>query len=268
MLRGYRSIGFAALVAAIILAFGLGLYVSGLWPDQQPAQNSVQSQQSSPQNNTPDASPLNSIQKDWGCPIGKEERQSDLCAQWKAADAASNAAKYALWTLIMTALGTGLLVWTLAETRSNSRRELRAYVRYEPIEKSCKIVAGEPFLLPLNIVNYGHTPAIKSEFQHAVCIAQCDWQWSSDLTTSRRNNKHITIHKDNPSTVAIDSVVVLTADQVWAIKNGLCCIFARGTMFYADVFGGEHCSQISIEIGALEMEKGRIKIASRGNIAT
>lgn len=69
---------------------------------------------------------------DPGCPDRQEKRSSDLCAQWQAADAAKDAAEYAFWTLLVSVAGTGLLVWTLWETRATSRRELRAYVSVQP----------------------------------------------------------------------------------------------------------------------------------------
>lgn len=42
---------------------------------------------------------------DKGCPSGQDNRQSDLCAQWKAADSAAQSAKWALWTFIATVVG-------------------------------------------------------------------------------------------------------------------------------------------------------------------
>jgi hypothetical protein len=45
---------------------------------------------------------------DQGCQPGENDRQSDLCAQWKAADAAAESARWALWALWIG--GLGLLV--------------------------------------------------------------------------------------------------------------------------------------------------------------
>lgn len=45
---------------------------------------------------------------DGGCKPGQDDRQSDLCAQWKAADAAAEAAKWSLWMLWIS--GFGLIV--------------------------------------------------------------------------------------------------------------------------------------------------------------
>ena len=42
---------------------------------------------------------------DVGCKVGNDDRRSDLCAQWKAADAASASAKWAFWTLVVGFIG-------------------------------------------------------------------------------------------------------------------------------------------------------------------
>lgn len=107
-------------------------------------------------------------EKDGGCQEGKDKRDSDLCAQWKAADAAADAAQYALWTLLISSLGTGLLVWTLWETRQTSRRELRAYISVHP----CGINASEDNLVraPLEFVNNGQTPAYDLKWFSAVVV--------------------------------------------------------------------------------------------------
>jgi hypothetical protein len=51
------------------------------------------------------------------CQVGVENRKSDLCAQWKAADAASDAAFWAHWSFILGLFGTLGLFATLYYTR-------------------------------------------------------------------------------------------------------------------------------------------------------
>ena len=50
---------------------------------------------------------------DMGCPVGKEDRSSDLCAQWKAADAANDAAVSARKTFRLGIVGTIIGFFTL-----------------------------------------------------------------------------------------------------------------------------------------------------------
>ena len=55
------------------------------------------------------------------CGQGQYDRQSDLCAQWKAADAASEAAWWAMVATFVTALGTFGLFWQIKLTREAVR---------------------------------------------------------------------------------------------------------------------------------------------------
>ncbi|WP_305097120.1 hypothetical protein [Croceibacterium aestuarii] len=51
------------------------------------------------------------------CGPGRYRSEEDLCAQWKAADSARDAADYAFWGLILAAIGTVGLLATLHYTR-------------------------------------------------------------------------------------------------------------------------------------------------------
>lgn len=98
MLRGYRL---------IIIAIGLVLsgpsYGKESNGDQRAAPNDRNAQferiasaiEELPKSEAPDR----------GCRPGQDDRQSDLCAQWKAADAATESARWTLWTLIATGFG-------------------------------------------------------------------------------------------------------------------------------------------------------------------
>jgi hypothetical protein len=159
MLRGYRGIIFAALGWLILTGQSIsprdtpkadqhGIEASG-GSDPQEAANTIAAAIS----NT-----VQPVVQDTGCQDRIDKRDSDLCAQWKAADAARDAAQYALATLLVSILGTGLLYWTFRETRLTSRRELRAYVYAEPTnlisyEKSKRVEAEYA------IRNAGSTPA-------------------------------------------------------------------------------------------------------------
>jgi len=57
------------------------------------------------------------VESDEGCDHGQDRRNSDLCAQWKAADAARDAADYAWWALLIGTIGTGAVALTLYYTR-------------------------------------------------------------------------------------------------------------------------------------------------------
>jgi hypothetical protein len=208
------------------------------------------------------------IEKDGGCEDRNDNRNSDLCAQWKAADAASDAAQYSLLALLISTVGTGLLVWTLWETRQTSRRELRAYVKLVVHDQSIDLTAGKPIKINLTVLNYGHTPALNASFQNACGVAEQTWKWEGDQTATRNKDIAITLHRDAPAICIIQSAFDLTSEMIDDIKNGGCNIFARGTYFYDDVFGSSHFTQISLEVRDIDINAKRIRIAPNGNIST
>jgi hypothetical protein len=207
-------------------------------------------------------------EKDGGCQDRKDKRNSDLCAQWKAADAARDSADFAFWTLLISTFGTGLLIWTLWETRETSRRELRAYVKFSIPDQGLDLVAGKPIKIKLEIVNYGHTPAVKASFQHACGIGEPEWKWSADQTAIRNNDVSITLHRDSPVICEIQSHFMLSSEALQSISAGKSTIFARGTYFYDDVFGRKHITQVSLEIRDIEIRTNRVRMSPTGNIST
>lgn len=108
------------------------------------------------------------------CKRGDDRRYSDLCAQWKAADAASDSA---WWAWVSGLVGTGSLLGVIVAlilalhsnwiARDTAKRQLRAYVSYEVISLS------ESDLNTRNIqigwINAGQTPAIQA-------ITRADWR--------------------------------------------------------------------------------------------
>lgn len=158
MPRGYRNI-FAALVGLALLAFheapGSGAE-SKESTVQQRGGSDTQQAADTVASAIRDA--IHPTEKDRGCEESKDDRNSDLCAQWKAVDAAREAARYAFWTLILSGAGTGLLVWTLRETRKTSRRELRAYLSVKPLGIR-QLIGNIKMLGQVQLVNAGQTPA-------------------------------------------------------------------------------------------------------------
>jgi hypothetical protein len=55
------------------------------------------------------------------CRPGEDDRTSELCAQWKAADAGDKAAYWARWSFFLGIIGTLGLLWTLYYTRKAVR---------------------------------------------------------------------------------------------------------------------------------------------------
>lgn len=122
MSRGYRCI-LIALVGWLSLAA------------QQPAANTQESETSTnlskaaPQVAAPPVQtvkPVESPKLERPCESGNDDRESDLCAQWKAADAARDAADWTRWGAIIGIIGTVGLLWTLFYTARGTRAAIDA----------------------------------------------------------------------------------------------------------------------------------------------
>lgn len=101
MLRGYRFYIAALGLALASPSYGQEVEHSHPKPDQEP--NAQLERIASAIEKQPIAAAPDS-----GCQPGQDNRQSDLCAQWKAADAATESANWTLWTLIATGFGLAI----------------------------------------------------------------------------------------------------------------------------------------------------------------
>lgn len=186
MSDGYRSIAFAALAVALLLAFGLGAYVTGL-PNPQERYQPYQGSQSNEQG--PLAAVANvaaGVMKRTPCQNPESETESDLCAQWRAAKAAEKAADWTLYGVIASAMGISLLLWqivltreavkdtghaTVAMVRQNELTEIaqRPWLEID-IEFDFGTRTATGFILSFNVIlrNIGKAPARDANIQNWV----------------------------------------------------------------------------------------------------
>lgn len=179
---------------------------------------------------------------DGGCAKSSEKRESDLCAQWKAADAAADAATYAFWSLIGTAVGTGLLVWTLAETRANSRRELRAYLSVKVM--GMEITAYESGHYQFNFLtithNGGSTPAYNCNhygFIRAMPPEFAAVELQNVKPISPGDVSGSVIHSGEDFTAKMTRNPPIDPAGIQALKDGKLVLYAFGVTSYHDTFG-------------------------------
>lgn len=97
------------------------------------------------------------------CGSGNYKRNDDLCAQWKAADAAADAAWWAQWgtwfsgissLLVLGALGLAYRANWIA--KDSAERQLRAYISVKSVEKRFE---NNTLKVIITVVNSGQTPA-------------------------------------------------------------------------------------------------------------
>jgi len=111
----------------IAVLFGLFITVAVLTPSPQPNWKNGREQSKAgdpkPRGLSHVPRPIKSVEvrdgaeEKWPCTPGQDNRNSDLCAQWKAADSASDSAWWAMASTILAAVGTAGLFWTLFYTR-------------------------------------------------------------------------------------------------------------------------------------------------------
>ncbi len=119
MLRGYRGLGFAALVALVFVSFGLGAFTMSLgYPEQQERNKSYQG---GDKNKIGALSAVTNFassgMQHTPCKKPQSEAERDLCEQWRAANAAEKSAQWAVFGVIASIVGISLLLWQIMLTR-------------------------------------------------------------------------------------------------------------------------------------------------------
>jgi hypothetical protein len=181
--RGYRfGIG-AGLVALIVVCVGLGLYIGILaaqhphLPAEPQQAQTAQTIPSSPENiaaaDYEIAERIHRAKYEAECNPANEKRDSDLCAQWKAADAATDAAR---WTYVgnwigglsgfLVLIAIGLAYQANRIARSGVEAQLRAWITIKIAEVvGFRMVNDQPrFHIRTVVKNIGQTPAMEVSY--------------------------------------------------------------------------------------------------------
>jgi len=207
-----------------------------------------------------------------GCSDLNEKRDSDLCAQWKSADAARDAAEYAFWSLIVGVIGTIALIWTLLDTRLSAIRQQRAYIRVD--QRDGFIQPDKPILIPLAIINYGSTPARKLVTWSATVVRKVGWDWSDDPDANpvkHRPTVGVTVHPGNPHLIQLGTEEPINRAVYNAIMSGQSAVYFRGVIDYKDVFGRWRKTTFQFEFHGSDRgnsQNGLLRISQSGNDAT
>lgn len=202
--------------------------------------------------------------------------QADLDQQTRSADAAEAVAfftyaqtRLAIVTALLTMISTGLIVWTLWETRQAAQREQRAYLRVDPAEGI--VVPNKPVSIKLSIVNYGTTPARDVAFEHSTVIRARGWRWADEPgdPPNEAERTFVVVHPGSPMTAYMNMDDPLSPELHAAITDGTACVFGAGVVHYRDVFGNQRKTTVRLEFSGAEcMKTGKLRVAGRGNDAT
>jgi hypothetical protein len=184
------------------------------------------------------------------CEPGDDQRDSDLCAQWKAADAAANAA---WWAAVGTWVsgGSGLLVLAALYLAFQSnriagdtaKRQLRSYVNVSKFEPSAYCV-GQAFSTRVHFSNKGQTPA------HDVIVRAYLARRQLPLDTATLGDQPITgwgskttLANGDPLSANVRFGHSVSEDEIAAFRDEKIGIYVYGWVSYKDIFGEKHITK-------------------------
>lgn len=273
MLGSYRGV-------VIALA---GLALLGASPPQQ-RQDAGQAQSASAQVNQPSL-PRAAVEADETpeggepCREGSDNRNSDLCAQWKAADAAESSAN-AAWLLGVAGVIIGILTLgaaiaaasyakqaaeagfgaikqgekALRQSDRTAKAELRAYVVVNDASYDFAHMKAPP-VVSLRLVNVGQTPA------YDVCatgVLRFAEEPPTNLRFDMRKEPRTILGRDIPINMEIVS------DDDLGQPGGGRLLHAVGEIRYTDIFKQRWVQRFSLtQFGGLG--SGRLTSSVRGN---
>lgn len=211
------------------------------------------------------------------CDPDKPDRNSDLCAQWKAADAA---AVSAWWAWASGLLGIGSLVGVLIAlglafhsnwiARDTAKRQLRAYVYIEP--GGIEVPMNGLSRVPTNIINNGQTPAYDLELTGDFLIITGDPREFNPERDGRLGND--TAKTDavlGPQTNRFSYAYLeaeLCSPFMERIREKKAAIIHYGRLMYRDAFGEQRRTSFAFYHWGEELSDLESKRCRWGNDAT
>lgn len=189
------------------------------------------------------------------CAQGRDNRKSDLCAQWKAADAALAAAEWAKWQFFLGILGAvGLLLSiyytrraVLAAVASNQNAqealahakemagvELRPYLHVDEIEFEVREAVSGRSDVVIRVKNFGSTPATKFRIEAGIERRNTG---KINPGTNIRTRRYASVDEIPPGHTA--SIHVSGFPVGSFLTKGL-AYFCTVKFYYSDKFGSNH----------------------------
>lgn len=285
-------------LAALFVAFGTGLYLASLnYPHEQRYQPYRYSAEQPAQAEAAAATKADAQPLQYRTPCSQPEGQgeSDLCAQWRAANAAQDGAFWTKWGVWIGIIGSSLLLWQIILTRRavedtgeateamreanklaivNTRSTLRPYVQFGKTEIQDVVVGKKP-TIAAEITQTGQTPAYKVQVRLTIGLVERDAA------------ETIKIFGVIPSKVGTDSTSVtymppggdgLDMNCTWSVEitdkllnlinSGAHRFLIAGVIVYRDVWGKRHFTTMKCVSGVfINGTTMNTQPTTRGNIA-
>lgn len=189
---------------------------------------------------------------DPGCVDGSDNRDSEICAQWMAVDAARDAAKYALISVVVGVFGTLFLLLTFKLTRNTSRAELRAYVSIKPDALVIKNRGLDGFSVGVKMRNGGNTPAYDVVHYGFIAIMNADTAEEYFKRAVERPpgiGAAFTLHNDDEAEGLIEGPADVAAIDLIDLSNDEKMLFVFGATEYFDVFRVKRTTRFCFSLG-------------------
>jgi hypothetical protein len=223
---GYRVVLAGALALLLFVTLGLGVMIGATLSAHQPTL------------------PTRIEQRALECDHPKESRASEVCAQWKAADAAADSAQWAArsaWIsglsglFVLVALGFAFEANRIA--RDSAKRQLRAYVEMQPV-KITPLERAKVATITATFINTGQTPARNLRFviSWKTGPLQEDEKQLTPELTGRHSRGQLGSHQTRTITRELSGVTEARKKEIAA---GKATIWVYGLIIYEDIFGHE-----------------------------
>jgi hypothetical protein len=194
-----------------------------------------------------------------------DARTSDLCAQWKAADAAQDAAWWAKFSglfgglgLILTLGAVGAALHSNYIARDTARRQLRAYIGIDAASIEF-VKAGEDGAnraIHVSIKNFGQTPAMLEK-------AMFSLHFKSDLTSMPPRSEKIALRNVslNPGQLAtIVHPFSVSMDEHQALIWEMFYLMPHGSLRWRDIYGEINEATFNYISSGPTYEAGNLKL--------
>ena len=237
MLRRYWRLGFAFVgFLAFLALLGGGYYLNDAYKQRNAEHDYQPASQARLPVRVQDETQPEPYQPDCNNPQSRED--ADLCAQWAAVEQvtesnrlSSRSLQLSIGALFFTIIGTGLLVWTLTETRDTSRRQLRAY-----FGTSGAVIFGIGTARPrvgFEVQNFGQTPAYNV---HVHSVVDCVVDKAAELTYDDTKDLGIT-DPGHKQTITRIPGADWWAEHINRIQKADAFLVIAARIEYDDVFG-------------------------------
>lgn len=212
------------------------------------------------------------------CQPGEDQRDSDLCAQWKAADAAADSAWWAAVGSFASALSTVLVLAALyLAFRSNwiardtAKRQLRAYIGVEPKGVYERDAHGFT-VVPIYVHNFGGTPAYHVTIHSWFSLEDSPMDFAPELQNRQQPEScdptEITLPPGDGEHVYISMPFSPTDEVMKAIARKQMAIIHYGFVVYADAFEEPRYTDFAHYHRGEELSDAEAKRCRLGNHAT